>query len=123
MFLRPVISALCLVVLGGTPPALADRPLGPSYPSIPPDYTTLRVQRLIANAKVNFPAYVVDRTDGYRVTTPSGTKYIVDNIVQPKCAFYATYVDTNDSDHLTMSSSTEVVSNVYIGEVNFANCQ
>jgi len=101
-------------------PVFAGDPTKPSYPTIPASYEVLHASKLIAAATVNFPAYKVDWTNGYKVTSPDGSQYIVDNIVQPKCAFYATYVSTNDDGYL---GSTQVVSNVHIGEVSFENCK
>ncbi len=95
--------------------------LRPSYPSVPSSYENLNPGKLVAAAQVDFKPYYVDWTDGYRVQAPNGDEFIVDDIEQPKCAFYATYVDTDDG--MGMPSGTEVVSNVYIGEVNFENCQ
>ncbi len=103
--------------------ARAGDPQSPSYPTIPPAYEELQVQRLVANAAVNFPAYQIDYTNGYRVTAPNGTEFIVDNIAQPKCAFYGNYVTTDDNGFLGIGGGAKVVSNVYIGEVNFAKCQ
>ncbi|PWR00565.1 hypothetical protein [Leucothrix pacifica] len=101
-------------------PALADSPTTPSYPSIPASYEVLQASKLVASAAVHFKAYKVDWTNGYKVTSPDGSEFIVDSLAQPKCAFYATYVSQDDNGFL---GSTQVVSNVHIGEVNFENCQ
>jgi hypothetical protein len=103
--------------------AIAGSPNKPSYPTVPPAYEVLRPSKLTSAARVDFPAYTIKRTNGYKVTAPNGTEFVVDNIVQPKCAFYATYVSTNDSGYLSLSSNVQVKSNVYIGEVNFDKCQ
>lgn len=103
--------------------ALASDPSKPSFPSVPPSYQELHAQKLVAEAAVNFPSYYVDSTNGYRVISPNGSEFIVDNIVQPKCAFYGTYVSTDTNGFLGVNGGTQVVSNVYIGEVNFEKCQ
>lgn len=98
-------------------------PLNPSYPEIPSAYEVLRPGKLVAQANANFPTYLVKQTTGYQVKAPNGTEFVVDNIVKPKCAFYGTYVSTSDDGFLAVSSPTPVISNVYIGEVNFDKCQ
>jgi hypothetical protein len=104
--------------------AMAGDPREPTYPNIPPSYQVLHAQKLVANAAVNFPTYYIGRTNGYQVTAPNGTKFVVDNIAQPKCAFYGTYVTTDDNGFLGVGGGgTQVVSNVYVGEVNFTKCQ
>jgi hypothetical protein len=123
MFRNRLLSAVGLVLAFGTSTTQAERRLGPSFPPIPPDYQNLQPQKLVNDAKVTFPAYYVDRTNGYRVTTPSGTEFVVDSITEPKCAFYATYVNTDDEGYLGVGGGTTVESNVYIGEVNFDHCQ
>lgn len=100
-----------------------DDPLQPVYPSIPPDYATLDTGSLINDARVNFGFEpTVESTDGYQVTSPDGDVFYVDNVEQPSCAFYATYV-SNDDENGFGSGGLEVFSNVYIEEVNFENCQ
>ena len=103
--------------------AIANDPSKPSYPSIPSDYQELHLQRLIADAAVNFPAYYIDRTNGYKVTAPNGTEFVVDNIAQPKCAFYGTYIAPNNDGFLGVTTAPQITSNIYIGEVNFDKCQ
>lgn len=112
-----------LTVAGMSPNISANDLLNPSYPSVPPDYTELHASSLVSRAKVNFPAYYIDWTNGYRVTTPSGTEFVVNSITQPKCAFYANYVSTDEEGHLGVSNNVAVNNSVYIGEVNFENCQ
>ena len=116
---------LYVVLLTGLSVALvfAGNPRYPSYPSIPSSYEVLHAQKLVADARVDFPSYYIGRTDGYQVKAPNGTEFIVDNIVQPKCAFYSSYVTTGDDGFLGIGGGTQVSSNIYIGEVNFANCQ
>ncbi len=117
-------TLLALFGLVGTSSLVfANDRLNPSYPSVPSDYTELHVGSLIADAKVDFPAYYIDWTNGYRVTTPSGTEFVVNSITQPKCAFYANYVSTDEEGHLGVSNNVAVNNSVYIGEVNFENCQ
>lgn len=100
-----------------------DDPLHPIYPSIPPDYTNLDAGSLMSDARVNFGFEpVVENTDGYQVTSPDGDVFYVDNVEQPTCAFYATYVSNNEDDNFG-SGGLEVFSNVYVEEVNFENCQ
>ena len=101
-------------------------PIGSSsFPSVPPDYIELDASSLISNAKPVFPDYYVNKTNGYQVTAPSGARFVVNSITQPKCAIYATYVSTDESGHLTAGTGNNpaVVSNVYVGEVNFDKCQ
>ena len=123
--LSPTKSIFSMIILGilYIPMAHANDPSRPSSPSIPPSYEVLHAAKLITAARVNFPAYQIDNTNGYRVKAPNGTEFIVDNIVTPKCAFYGTYVSTNDDGFLGGSGKTQVNSNVYIGEVNFEKCQ
>lgn len=97
--------------------------LVPSFPNIPSDYETLDPGVLIAESQVNFPAYYVGYTTGYRVTAPDGTEFIVNDIDKPTCAFYGTYVNTDGSMDGDLGESLEINSNVYINEVNFENCQ
>lgn len=123
MLRNHLLLAIMLVIVVGASSVHAERRLAPSFPPIPPDYQELRAQKLVNDAKVTFPAYYIDRTNGYRVTTPSGTEFVVDSITQPKCAFYATYVNTDGDGYLGLSGGTKVESNVYIGEVNFDHCQ
>lgn len=117
-------KALCLLLFAPiTFSAYAKDVLEPKFPSIPASYVVLNPGKLISQSKVNFPSYVVRNTSGYKVTSPEGNEYIVDNIVQPKCAFYATYISNDDNGFLGVSSTPSVISNVYIGEVNFDKCQ
>lgn len=100
-----------------------DDPLHPVFPSVPPSYATLDAGSLINDARVNFGFEpVVEDTNGYQVTSPDGDVFYVDNVEQPTCAFYATYVST-DEDDFGSGGGLEVFSNVYIEEVNFENCQ
>lgn len=118
---RPVYLVLFFAMpLGGY---AATEVLEPKFPTIPSSYTVLSSGKLIAQAKVNFPSYVIRNTSGYKVTSPEGNEFIVDNIVQPKCAFYATYIATDDNGFLGVNNTSPVISNVYIGEVNFDKCQ
>ena len=123
---HPSLQAAIIVILGFavTPLSVSAKdPLTPSFPSIPPDYAELQAASLVSSAKVDFPAYYVDWTNGYRVTTPSGTEFVVNSITQPKCAFYANYVSNDEEGHLGVSNNVAVNNSVYIGEVNFENCQ
>lgn len=118
-----VFSLLILLSYSHNLSANYDDPITPSYPSIPGSYEVLTPGKLVKRSQVNFASYLVRYTNGYKVTTPEGNELIVDNIAQPKCAFYASYVTTDDDGFLSLGSSTKVVSNVYIGEVNFDNCK
>jgi hypothetical protein len=100
-----------------------DDPLYPTYPNIPAEYETLDAGALLHESMVNFGFEpVVENTDGYKVTSPDGNTFYVDNVDKPSCAFYATYVSNNEEDPGTIGG-LEVFSNVYIEEVNFENCQ
>lgn len=123
--LSPSKSRFSMIVLSllHMPIALANDPSRPSSPSIPPSYEVLHTAKLITAARVNFPTYQIDNTNGYRVKAPNGTEFVVDNIIKPKCAFYGTYVSTNDDGFLGVSGKIQVNSHVYIGEVNFEKCQ
>ena len=93
-----------------------------TYPSTPPSYANLDAGALISDARVDFGmSSQVEKTDGYQVISPDGDIFYVDNIEKPKCAFYATYVNRND-DEMGQSANIEILSNVYIEEVNFENC-
>lgn len=123
MMKRRYFSIIFLIIMIFPKLLSADEVLAPKYPSIPPDYNNLYPQSLIASARVDFPAYYIDRTNGYRVTTPSGTEFVVNSITQPKCAFYANYVSTDESGYLGVNNKVAVNNQVYIGEVNFEKCQ
>ena len=116
---------VCLLCLIASSSAIAGGENSSSFAAVPPDYVELHAASLIADAKPNFQDYYVNKTSGYKVTAPSGAEFVVDSITQPKCAFYATYVSTDESGHLTAGTGNNpaVVSNVYIGEVNFDKCQ
>lgn len=104
---------------------VADNTLKSSFPSVPPDYSELHTGSLISDAKPTFQDYYINKTNGYQVTAPSGAQFVVNSITQPKCAFYATYVSTDENGYLNAGTSNNpaVVSNVYVGEVNFDKCQ
>jgi hypothetical protein len=121
--LRACSVALIITLGSGLSPLSANDHLHPTYPSIPPDYEVLYPHSLVSSARVDFPAYYIDHTNGYRVTTPSGTEFVVNSITQPKCAFYANYVSTDDSGYLGVNNKVAVNNQVYIGEVNFEKCQ
>lgn len=117
------VSVLIALVLTATNALAVDDPLHPTYPTIPSSYTELDPGSLINDARVNFGFEPeVKNTDGYKVTSPDGDTFYVDNVEQPSCAFYATYVSNDDEDSGS-SGGLEVFSNVYIEEVNFENCQ
>nr|CAA6830508.1 MAG: Unknown protein [uncultured Thiotrichaceae bacterium] len=93
-----------------------------TYPDIPSSYDTLNPGSMIGDARVNFGFdLMVDNTDGYQVISPDGEVFYVDDIEKPNCAFYATTVNVDEDD--TIQSNLEIISNVYIEEVNFENCQ
>lgn len=117
------LSGLFLLIGSSSVVLANDDKLEPSYPKVPPDYQELQAHSLVADARVSFPNYYIDWTNGYRVTTPSGTEFVVNSITQPKCAFYANYVSTDEEGHLGVSNNVAVNNSVYIGEVNFENCQ
>jgi len=64
---------------------------------------------------------IVGNTQGYQVIGPNGKVFFVDNIERPKCAIVAQQVETSGND-LAGSQTTNVVSNVYIEQVNFNDC-
>jgi hypothetical protein len=105
--------------------AIADSTLQSNFPSIPADYSELHTAKLISDAKPSFNDYYINKTSGYKVTAPSGAQFVVNSITQPKCAFYATYVSTDENGYLNAGTGNNpaVVSNVYVGEVNFDKCQ
>lgn len=125
LYSNKVLSLLTAAMVICVPAVKADDLLRPSFPTVPPAYEELHAGSMVADAKVNFPAYYIDWTNGYKVTAPSGNQFIVDNIVQPKCAFYATYVNNDENGYLGLSggNNTAINSKVYIGEVNFDNCK
>lgn len=96
-------------------------PLFPSYPSVPPAYENLNPSSMVNKARVTFEPVVIERTDGFTVTDPDGNTFVVDNIEQPRCAFYASYVDTGDDPF--GAADMQVISNVYVQEVNFQECR
>ena len=117
--------AVCLLCLIASSSVVAGEQNSSSFASVPPDYSELQVGNLISGAKVSLPDYYINKTNGYKVTAPSGAEFVVDSITQPKCAFYATYVSTDESGYLNAGTGNNpaVVSNVYVGEVNFDKCQ
>ena len=99
-----------------------DSPLYPTYPNSPPSYSNLSPNTLIGEARVDFGfSTQVENSNGYQVISPDGEMFYVDNIEKPKCAFYATYIES-DSDALVQGASLQVFSNVYVEEVNFESC-
>ena len=101
-----------------------DDPLYPTYPNIPAEYESLDAGTLLHESMVNFGFEpIVENTDGYKVTSPDGNTFYVDNIDKPSCAFYGTYVSNSEGDNPIPAGGLEVFSNVYIEEVNFENCQ
>jgi hypothetical protein len=110
-------------------------PIRPTFPSVPSAYQSVEAGQLIAESRINFgykPVETetnvqeqsfaeVNRTNGYQVISPDGQTFYVDNITQPKCAFYATYVTVENDNQIVMG--VEVVSNVYVDQINFENCQ
>lgn len=54
----------------------------------------------------------------FQVIGPDGNVFYVDNIAKPKCAVIAQYVEGTNK----IGQSNNIVSNVYIEEVNFRNC-
>ncbi len=108
-------------------------PIKPGFPSVPSAYQNVDAGQLIAESRVNFgyrPVETqktnvqdyteVNRTDGYQVTGPDGQIFYVDDIEQPKCAFYATYVTVENDNQVVLG--VEVVSNIYVDQINFENC-
>ena len=122
--LKAFALVVAVVLLAPDPAASSIRNrLSPSYPSIPPDYTVLQPGRMVAEAKVDFPAYYVDRTNGFRVTAPDGRQFVVDNVEKPKCAFYGTYINSEENAPSSPGAGMTINSSVYVGEVNFDNCR
>lgn len=115
--MRFILYTVLLTVLI---PKLFASPLYPASPSIPGGYEILTAQSMISDARVDFDAVTIDYTDGYTVISPDGDTFIVDDIDDPKCALYTSYVVDDDSGFFV---APEVISNVYIGEVNFEHCQ
>jgi hypothetical protein len=99
-----------------------DAQLYPTYPSTPPSYSNISASTLMSDARVDFGfSTQVEKSNGYQVISPDGDTFYVDNIEKPKCAFYATYIESN-GDAIGQGASLEVFSNVYVEEVNFENC-
>jgi hypothetical protein len=98
--------------------------LEPSYPSIPASYTELQPGEMISDARVDFgfENTEVGKTDGFRVTDPNGNTFVVDNIEEPQCAVYVTYIENEDGFNPAIGK-IELINNVYIEEINFENCQ
>ena len=119
---RRFLWVSCLLSLYVSSSVMAD---GSSFASVPSDYEELSAGSLISDAKASPPDYYINKTNGYQVTAPSGAQFVVNSITQPKCAFYATYVSTDESGYLNAGTGNNpaVVSNVYVGEVNFDKCQ
>ena len=126
MFCIRLSLSVCLLSVISTSLVIAEDRLEYSFPSIPPDYEELQAPSLVADSKVTFPTYYIDWTNGYKVTAPSGAQFVVDNIAQPKCAFYGTYISNDANGYLGLgggNGNAVVDSKVYIGEVNFDKCQ
>lgn len=77
---------------------------------------------MIVEARVRHRQHA--KTDGYHVTDPHGNSYYVDNLVKPKCAFYANYinVDTSSARRAGRVSQPKIQSEAYIGKVNIKGC-
>lgn len=122
---KQLIYSIFLAFSGITTELYADVFEGHSvyFPEIPASYKTLNAGEMISEAKVDFSGQstTINSTDGYTVTTPDGQSFLVDDIEKPKCAFYGTYIDAGDNPNTALGF--EVVSNVYVEEVNFENCQ
>lgn len=111
---------LLLPVLVVLTTELIAAPLYPASPSIPGAYEVLSPQSMISDARVDFDSVIIDYTNGYTVISPDGDIFVVDDIEDPKCALYTSYVVSDDSGFFVVP---EIISNVHIGEVNFENCQ
>lgn len=101
----------------------------PKAPKIP-TFEQVQVGREIADSRHEYLGYIPLRTEnfgnansGYQVIGPNGETFVVDNIEEPKCALYATYIETGDSELNASPPIIDYTSNVYIEEVNFENCQ
>ena len=99
--------------------------LYPTYAEIPPTYQNLDASTMINNSRVDFDIGVapVKRTNGFTVIDPNGKVYVVDDIKDPKCAVYTTSVNIGDYPGASLPIGVEIISNVYIEEINFENCQ
>jgi hypothetical protein len=99
----------------------------PSPPS-PPSFSEVNEGREIADSQHDTLGFIrmreVGNANGFTVIDNyTGEAYVVDDMKEPTCAVYATYVEKSD-DHVEVNPLDEgVVSNVYIEEVNFENCQ
>jgi hypothetical protein len=102
----------------------------PSVPS-PPGFGEVNENSEISDSQHDYfgyipthaPGFSKSQKEGYQVIGPDGESFMVDDIEQPTCAVYATYVVKSDDYVEVNPLDNEVVSNVYIEEVNFENCQ
>ncbi|UOO85184.1 MULTISPECIES: hypothetical protein [Neisseria] len=93
----------------------------PGYPDIPSTRTKAMPHKMIMEARVR-PQRT--RTDGYHVTDPYGNSYYVDNVIKPKCAFYANYINTDSSalNRAGRVNQPKISSKAYIGKVTIKGC-
>lgn len=94
--------------------------LGASYANVPPSYEVLSPSKQIGDARVDFDAVDINMVNGYQVTDSYGNTFYVDDIDEPDCAFYATYVEQGDGFG---GGDIEVDSSVYIEELNLEGCK
>ncbi|OSI11400.1 hypothetical protein [Neisseria zoodegmatis] len=93
----------------------------PGFPDIPSTRSMITPEKMINEARVRPQD---PKTNGYHVIDPYGNSYYVDNIVKPKCAFYANYinVDTSSSKRAGKVNQPKITSKAYIGKVNIKGC-
>lgn len=113
---------------------------GPSF-----DYGEVRNTKLISEAAESLEFLPVNRlvlggTRGaFQVISPNGQVFYVDDIKKPRCALVAQYVEKNPADNFGSGFTSgfgsdlggssggnlgqpNIVSNVYIEEVDFSSC-
>jgi len=97
----------------------------PTYPQIPPSYERLNPSGMINDARVTFGFGFkpIETTNGFTVTDPNGNTFVVDDIEEPKCVLYLSYVQIDDEPGASLPIGVEINSSVYVEEVNFDNCQ
>ncbi|OSI07079.1 Uncharacterised protein [Neisseria animaloris] len=107
---------LCTLLIGGISlPALAEHP---GVPKIPTSRSPTTPAMMIHAARVR-PQET--KTDGYHVTDSTGRSFYIDNIVKPRCAFYANHVDTTNVPGYK-ANKIKIISKAYIGKVDIKGC-
>ena len=106
------------------------RPSGSAFPNVKwPvfDYSEVQNAKLIAEASEKFDYLPIDNliignTRGYQVIGPDGEIFYVDDLESPTCGVQIVAQQIASDDGTIINQFGVGVSSVYIGEVNFQDC-